>query len=232
MKNNRSLAISFKISEELRNKSMLGFMSNFIPDNIFNEDSLPKGRDRIFTPRNTLETMLLTSTLEDKSLKSSVTQFYIVHQHKRAIMEQELKCQTEFEKNEKKNKTPLRGRPKKFELKLPKSKTSDISLNTAGYSKARKRLPIQLTASLFESSKITDAKNNYSHWHDLKVLEADGTYLQLQDTPEIRKEYPIKNSHEGGYPQSLLETIIERGTGQVVNFRLSSRTGERTGANA
>lgn len=223
MKNNRSLAISFKISEELGNKAMLGFMSDFIPDNIFNEEGLSISRDRVFTPRNTLETMLLTSTLEDKSLKNSVTQFYIVHQHRRAIMEQELKHQTEFEKNEKKNKAPSRGRPKKFELKLPKSKTSNISLNTAGYSKARKRLPIQLTASLFESSKITDAKNNYSHWHDLKVLEADGTYLQLQDTPEIRKEYPVKSSHEGGYPQSLLETITERGTGQVVNFRLSSR---------
>jgi len=223
MKNNRSLAISFKISEELGNKAMLGFMSDFIPNNIFNEEGFSKSRDRVFTPRNTLETMLLTSTLEDKSLKNSVTQFYIVHQHRRAIMEQELKHQAEIEKNEKKNKAPLRGRPKKFELKLPKSKTSNISLNTAGYSKARKRLPIQLTVSLFESSKITGAKNNYSHWHDLKVLEADGTYLQLQDTPEIRKEYPVKNSHEGGYPQSLLETITERGTGQVVNFRLSSR---------
>ena len=60
---------------------MLGFMSDFIPDNIFNEEGLSKIRDRVFTPRNTLETMLLTSTLEDKSLKNSVTQFYIVHQH-------------------------------------------------------------------------------------------------------------------------------------------------------
>lgn len=223
MKNNRSLAISIRISEEIGNKAMLGFMSDFIPNNIFNEDGLPESRDRVFSQRNTLETMLLTSTLEDKSLKNSVTQFYIVHQHRRAMLEQELKHQTEIEKKEKKNKAPLRGRPKKFELKLPKSKTSDISLNTAGYSKARKRLPIQLTTSLFESSKITDAKNNYSHWHNFKVLEADGTYLQLQDTSEIRKEYPIKNSHEGGYPQALLEAITERGTGQVVNYRLSSR---------
>jgi len=223
MKNNRSLAISNKISEEIRSKSILGFMSDLVPNDIFNKQDSSKSRDRVFTQRNTLETMLLTSTLEDKSLKNSVTQFYIVHQHRRTIMEQELKQQIEYQKSNEKDKPPLRGRPKKFELKLPKSKVSDISLNTAGYSKARKRLPIQLTTSLFESSKIINAKNNYSHWHDLKVLEADGTYLQLQDTPEIRKEYPVKNSPWGGYPQSLLEAITERGTGQVVNFRLSSR---------
>ena len=223
MKNNRSLAISTILNEKMRDKVTLSFMSDFIPNDLFEKETSSKNRDRVFTPKNVLETMLLTSTMEDKSLKNSVAQFYVVHQRKRAIMEQELKRQVEGEKKEYKNKTTLRGRPKKFEAKLPKSKATNISLNTAGYSKARKRLPLELTVSLFESSKITDTKNDYSHWHNLKVLEADGTYLQLQDTPEIRKEYPIKNSNEGGYPQALLETITERGTGQVANYRLSSR---------
>ncbi len=223
MKNNRSLAISTILNEKMRDKVTLSFMSDFIPGDLFEKETFSKKRDRVFTPKNTLETMLLTSTLEDKSLKNSVAQFYVVHQRKRAIMEQELRLQVEVRKKECKNKTILRGRPEKFEAKLPKSKLVNISLNTAGYSKARKRLPVELTVSLFESSKITNAKNDYSHWHNLKVLEADGTYLQLQDTPEIRKEYPIKNSNEGGYPQALLETITERGTGQVVNFSLSGR---------
>jgi len=224
MKNNRSLAISTIVNENLRNEATLSFMSNYIADELFEKEKFPKSRDRVFTQKNTLETMLLTSTLEDKSLKNSVAQFYIVHQRRRTIMEQQLKHQTEIQKKNEESEAPSRGRPKKFEPKLPKSKTADISLNTAGYSKARKRLPIQLTESLFESSKITDAKNNYSHWHNLKVLEADGTYLQLQDTQEIRKKYPIKNSKEGGYPQALLEAITERGTGQVVNYRLSGRS--------
>jgi len=223
MKNNRSLAISTIINEELKNKVTLSFMSDHVPDELFKKGQSPKSRDRVFTQKNTLEAMLLTSTLEDKSLKNAVTQFYVVHQRKRAIMEEELKRQIEAEKKGEKNKTTLRGRPKKFELKMPKSKVSDISLNTAGYSKARKRLPVQLTVSLFEASKIAGAENDYSHWHGLKVLEADGTYLQLQDTPEIRNEYPVKNDNEGGYPQALLETITERGTGQVVDYRLSSR---------
>lgn len=222
MKNNRSLAISTIINKKLKNESILSFMSKYIPDKIFEKNDT-KTRDRIYTQKSTLETMLLISTLEDKSLKNSVAQYYVIHQRKRAILEQALKHQSEIQKKAEKHKATLRGRPKKHEIKLPKSKTTDISLNTAGYSKARKRLPLELTASLFESSKIADAKNNYSHWHNLKVLEADGTYLQLQDTQEIRQKYPIKNSNEGGYPKALLEAITERGTGQVVNYRLSSR---------
>jgi len=222
MKNNRSLAVSTIINNEMNQGSILSFMSDFITDKIFEKEMPNNTRDRIYNQRNTLETMLLTSTLQDKSLQNSVAQFYIIHQRNRAILERELEQQAKAQKEKGKDKPALRGRPKKYQVKLPKSKKSDVSLNTAGYSKARKRLPTQLTVSLFESSKITNAKNNYSHWHNLKVLEADGTYLQLQDTSEIRKEYPIKNGN-GGYPQALLETITERGTGQVVNFRLSSR---------
>jgi len=224
MKNNRSLAVSTIINAELNKGSILSFMSDFIPDKIFEDRNPTKNRDRIFTQKNTLETMLLTSTLEDKSLQNSVAQFYIVHQRNRTILEQELEQQVRAQKQKEKNKPALRGRPKKHEVKLPKSKKDDISLNTAGYSKARKRLPIQLTVSLFESSKIAGAKNNYSHWHNLKVLNADGTYLQLQDTPEIRKKYPVKNSKEGGYPQALLEAITERGTGQIFSYKLSNRS--------
>ncbi len=224
MKNNRSLAVSTIINEELHKESMLGFFGNFIQDNLNEEENPVKSRDRVFNQRATLETMLLTSTLDDKSLKNSVSLFYVLHQRKRTAMEQELNRQVAAQKEKERTQLKLRGRPKKHEIKLPKSKADDISLNTAAYSKARKRLPIHLTVSLFESSKIKEAKNSYSHWHNLKVLEADGTYLQLQDTPEIRKAYPIKSSHEGEYPQALLETITERGTGQIFTYKLSNRS--------
>ena len=53
----------------------------------------------------------------------------------------------------------------------------------------------------------------------------DGTYLQMQDTQPLRKGYQVKHKGESpaGYPQGLLETIIERGTGQIHTFRLSNR---------
>ena len=96
MKNNRSLAISTILNEKMRDKVTLSFMSDFIPGDLFEKEIFSKNRDRVFTPKNTLETMLLTSTLEDKSLKNSVAQFYVVHQRKRAIMEQGLRRQVEI----------------------------------------------------------------------------------------------------------------------------------------
>jgi len=45
-----------------------------------------------------------------------------------------------------------------------------------------------------------------------------------QDTEEIKKKFPIKNQHEGAYPQALLTAIIERGTGQLHQYALSSRS--------
>ncbi len=108
--------------------------------------------------------------------------------------------------------------------KLPKSIEEDISLNTSAYSKARKRLPVELTEKLFSHSRLQNVKNNYSHFHELRVFEADGTYLQLQDTEEIKEKFPIKNKHEGAYPQALLTAIIERGTGQLHQYNLSPRS--------
>lgn len=110
-------------------------------------------------------------------------------------------------------------------MKLPKSLSKDISLNTAAYSKARERVPFELVEELFLNSRIGQADNNYTHWHGYRVLLGDGTYLQMQDTEEIRKKYEVKHNGVGstGYPQGLLEVIIERGTGQVYKFKLSDR---------
>ena len=222
MKNNRSLALSTILNKKLKSGIILEIMGEHLDDTIFNNESLAKTRDRVFSPRNTLETMLLSATLEDKSLSNAVSQFYVIHQKKRELLAQDLKQQVEIKKERYQKKEKSKGRPPKFEVKLPKSKEKDVSLNTAAYSNARKRLPIELTESLFNSTIINDFKNNYSHWNGYKVLQTDGTYLQLQDNPEIREVFPIKNN-SGSYPQALLETVIARGTGQIFSFKLGSR---------
>jgi hypothetical protein len=223
MKNNRSLAISVAVNSEIKNNITLGLLSSSIPESIFNESSCFKTRDRVFTQRNTLETMILTATLEDKSLKNSVMQYYSIQQNKRSIIEKELKEKIKKQKIEDSIGGKRKGRPRENKLIMPKSKQDDISLNTAAYSKARTRLPLEIVNSVFESSLIKDAKNNYSHWNNLRVFTADGTYLQLQDTKAIKNTYPIKNTHEGSYPQALLEVVTELGTGQVFDFNLSNR---------
>jgi hypothetical protein len=223
MKNNRSLAISAEISS-LQKNNLLTVLSNHIPSEIYTNDSTENRRDRVFSSAATIETMLLTATQEDKSLKNSVLLFYASHQKKRELLQQELDELKKQEQSEgTKSLNRKAGRPRKHERKIPRSKQKDISLNTSAYSKARKRLPVELTEKLFSHSKLQNVRNKYSHFHGLRVFEADGTYLQLQDTAEIKEDFPIKDKRSGAYPQALLTAIIERGTGQVFQYVLSSR---------
>ena len=179
MTNNRSLSISTEISS-LKKETLLTVLSKHIPKEIYSDVTTENQRDRVFSSSTTLETMLLTATQEDKSLKNSVLLYYASHQKKRELLQQEL---DELKKQEKSEgiRTINRkmGRPRKHEKRLPKSKKENISLNTSAYSKARKRLPLELTEKLFLHSRLQNVKNKYSHFHGLRVFEVDGTYLQL-----------------------------------------------------
>ena len=231
MKQNRSLAISSKI-QECKMGNIIGVLENEFPSAVLSirneegKEEKSKTRDRVFTENNTLLTMVLTSVQKDKTLKNSVDLYYIIHQKHKSQAYDELKQSMENQKEED-GKLLVRaaGRPKKYKAQLPKSLETNISLNTAAYSKARERLPNELVNELFLSSRIEQADNDYTHWHGYRVFLGDGTYLQMQDTESIRKKYGVK--HNGiaseGYPQGLLEVILERGTGQVFSFKLSSR---------
>lgn len=219
MKPNRSLGISTSI-QEFKMGNILGVLENEFPSHIL--EQTPGSRKRVFTEKDTLLTMVLTSAQEDKTLKNSVDLFYMIHQRQKqevkAIMEAEMENQKAVDQRSTKKKA---GRPKKYAVELPKSLEKDISLNTAAYSKARSRLSIGLTEKLFKASRLKDVENSYSHWNGYKVLIGDGTYVQMQDTKSIREDY--KEEGNEGYPQGLLEAIIDRGTGQIYDFRLSNR---------
>lgn len=206
--------------------NIVGLLEKEFPGVADQEPEGPKGRTRIFTPRNTLLTMVLTAVQQDKTLKNSVDLYYMIHrQHKQQAMEA-LEARLARERVlDRQSPDKRAGRPKKYALQLPKSLQKDISLNTAAYSKARERMPIGLAEELFRDSRIVDAGNSYSHWHGYRVLIGDGTYLQLQDTKSIRAGYEVRHKGTGseGYPQGLLETVTERGTGQLHSFRLSNR---------
>lgn len=231
MKQNRSLAISSKI-QECKMGNIIGMLEKEFPLSVLNfknyevKNVKAKTRDRVFTVNNTLLTMVLTSVQQDKTLKNSVDLYYMIHQKHKSQTLSELEQSIESQKAEdSKSLIKTAGRPKKYALQLPKSLDKDISLNTAAYSKARERLPNVLVNELFKKSRIEQAENNYTHWNGYRVFSGDGTYIQMQDTESIRKKYEVK--HNGlpseGYPQGLLEVIIERGTGQLYNFKVSSR---------
>ena len=197
MKQNRSLAISSKI-QELKMGNIISLLYQEFPTSIFDRSysDETKTRDRVFTVNNTLLTMVLTATQQDKTLKNSVSLYYTIHQQNKIniVEEQEKQIAEEIEQAAQADKRKV-GRPKKHTVKLPKSLTKDISLNTSAYSKARNRVPLQLANDLFLASRIQKAKNVYTHWHGYHVLLGDGTYVQMQDTESIRKEYEVK--HKG-----------------------------------
>lgn len=227
MKLNRSLAISSKI-QDFKTSNVIGLLSREFPASILDDNYSDeiKARNRIFTVNNTLLTMVLTAVQQDKSLKNSVGLYYITHQQNKEHIIKKIEEQLEQEKKQhKQSNKPKVGRPKKFVVKMPKSQANEISLNTAAYSKARKRVPLQLTENLFSASRIQQAMNEYTHWHGYHVLIGDGTYIQMQDTESIRKDYEVKHNGESseGYPQGLLEVITERGTGQIYSFKLANR---------
>jgi hypothetical protein len=228
MKLNRSLGISSNI-QECKMGNIIGLLEKEFPIGVLEKSSEnleSSVRHRVFTVNNTLLAMVLTSSQQDKTLKNSVSLYYMIHQqHKKQILE-ELEAQaTKQYALDRMNTDKKAGRPKKYRVQLPKSLENDISLNTAAFSKARERVPLELTRELFNASRITGAQNAYTHWHGYRVFMGDGTYVQMQDSESIRRDYEVKHNGKGseGYPQGLLEVIIERGTGQLHSFRLSNR---------
>jgi len=206
---------------------IIGLLEREFPSEILTKaGKRPKSRNRVFTVDNTLLTMVLTSVQEDKTLKNSVGLYYMIHQRqKKHALEEQGRAVAERKSQAARSKKKKAGRPKKHAVRLPKSLERDISLNTAAYSKARGRVPMALVGDLFGASRIEKAENPYTHWHGLRVLIGDGTYVQMQDSESIRAGYEVKHKGEGasGYPQGLLEVIIERGTGQLYSFDLSNR---------
>jgi hypothetical protein len=225
MKLNRSLAISSQI-QDCTKGNIVGILEQEFPSTIFEIPEKKSSRERIFTVKNTLLTMVLTAIQEDKTLANSVNLYHGIHQRNKDHMTKNLEIAALKQKEEDdKNQVKRAGRPKKYKIKIPKSLNQDISLNTAAYSKARDRVSIELTDKLFKASRLENVSNDYSHWHGYRVLIGDGTYVQMQDTPMIREDYEVRHKEKPseGYPQGLLEVLIERGTGQVYDYILSNR---------
>jgi hypothetical protein len=181
----------------------------------------PESRDRIFTPGNVLLTMLLSATKEDKSLQEALNTFKLVFEHNsQKVYEAEAK-QLEQEKSNDSQVKKRAGRPKKYQSRMPKSHQKPLSDSTAGFSMARTRLDTSLVRAVYEhSADFGDLEIEL--WHGLKTYITDGTYLQMQDTEDIKSEYFVK-AMEDSYPQALLQTFIRQGSGQVSQFSIASR---------
>ena len=220
---NLSLDLSIRFQELLRADLLPAFRSHFPYDLIEQYQSAcsKQSRERIFTPTNTLLAMLLSATQEDKSQQQCVNVFKHVFEQDCRYLEQEEKEQLDYQRNQAKDTDCRSGRPRKYKSKLPKTKTREMSDNTAAYSKARKKIDKELIEKIFIHSTAFGLSDKEC-WHGMQTYISDGTYLQLQDTNDIKSEYYVKEM-ESSYPQALLQVFIRQGTGQISQFSLGSR---------
>jgi hypothetical protein len=226
---NHSLALTLQLKELMRTDLLHKISEDFPYDLIENQSPTKNAkvrRDRVYNEENTLLTMLVTAIHDDKSLKQSVNIFKGVFELKgKQIKDKEaLQLQLAYAEKQRRitvGEPPKPGRPKLYTSRLPKSKVTEVSDNTAAYSKARERLDKDLVHKVFDYS--SDFKEfNGKKWHGMDILITDGTYFQMQDTKELREKYFVKENDDA-YPQGLLQAILRQGSGQVHAFRIGTR---------
>jgi hypothetical protein len=220
---NESLQLSLQVHDLLKTDLSHVFHED-IPFELIEKQArelMPESRDRIFTPCNVILTMLLSATKEDKSMQEALNTFKLVFENECQKVFQEEAQQLEQEKVEDNLGKKRPGRPKKYQSILPKSHQKPLSDSTAGYSTARTKLNTSIVQTVFEhSTDFGDLENE--QWYGLKTYITDGTYMQLQDTKDIKSEYTVKNQ-EASYPQALLQAFIRQSSGQVSQFKIASR---------
>ncbi len=216
MKANRSLQLSYEIKSQM-GKDLSSIFRDYYPFDLVEHYKRPGERDRLYSTSTTLLTMILTEIQQDKSLQNSVLIYSTIHNKNI----EKLKYQQETFLNSKENNDQKRkpGRPRKSIGRIAKSKMQSASSDTSGYSQARQRINQDVFDAVFTDSVESLESSCESKWHGMDVFSTDGTYLQMQDTEEIRKEYPNTG---GGYPRGLLQVIIKHGCGSIHNFKLSS----------
>ena len=222
---NQSLSKSNQLREYLRADYLQGIHSVF-PHEVIEKYDTSSTRDRVYSCENTIMTMIYSATQSDKTLQNAVNIFGRIHQNNSVRIINEAESALEIEKMEDLENTEVRRGPKKkYKLKLPKSKISEISVNTAAYSKARKRINFGLLRGIFEKSR--ENPDSAYCWYAMKTYITDGTYVQMQDTEDLQKLYSVKHTDKeasaDNYPQGLVQAIIEQGSGFIQDYALSNR---------
>jgi hypothetical protein len=182
-------------------------------------------RDRVFTDDRTLLTMVVTALHEDRSLRTSVNIFHEAFRHKCHALRQAVDADIAA-RDTVSNGKPTIGRPRSRKLEIPASKSRDISVNTAAFSKARNRLDQGLIDHVFSASRDFDEYGCVQMWHGRNVFNTDGTYFQMQDSVDIPDKYRTQKNADGtlqGYPQGLLQILTQHGSGAIYSYRIGGR---------
>jgi hypothetical protein len=227
MKENRSLELSIRINKKMQ-EGLLGPMEAYFPEEIVDKYlKKDKRRDRLYNLSSTVRTMIASAIQEDKTLQNAVLIFkdVLTSRTKEILKEEEEALKKYSEEMAIKKRA---GRPRTKVTKIAKSKLKDISLSTSSYTTARQRVPVELMEDIFEKSRdVTVLENNRANWHGRDIYISDGTYLQLQDSSNLREKYACQFSggdKEVSYPQALLEVIIHQRSGCIFAYALANRS--------
>jgi hypothetical protein len=223
MTDNISLKLSLAFNNQL-SSNLLPAFEKLLPHETINnyvKENLSHTRDKVYTPLRTALAMVFTGVQKDKSLQNTVNIFNEKYEQECKILQQKEQKLLLRAKEEDSKKGKRSGRPRAYNSKLPKSKKRSLSSSTVAYNNARKRLPLELLHKIFECTN-TPSDTKEENWHGYRTYITDGTYIQLQDTDEIREEYsPIESN--GVFPQALLQVFIRQGSGQIHKIALGSR---------
>lgn len=211
---NTSLQISYEFKKRLKQFSLQS-LSDRIPsdviDQYYQREKIPT-RTRVFSPEATVCCMVGAAMMEDKSQKNVLFQYKQAFEHQAGQL---------IDEQTKALQCPKKSGPgrRRTRLRLPKSLTKPVSENTAAFSKAVSRIPVDLMRELFDYSAKASNSQPVT-WHGYGVYLGDGTYFQAQDTPSLSQAYP-KESPES-YPRGALVAISQESTGLIHNFAVGS----------
>jgi hypothetical protein len=223
---NYSLQLTEQINELMRN-DLTGIFKFLYPiEQIKKFRKNDNKRDRVFNDETTLLTMLITALQEDKSLQNSVNIYAEIHNRNIENIRKSIDEAISKEREKDQSEGKKRGRPKTYNPRIAKSKLKEISTNTGSYTTAKQRLSDDLINLVFEESTDFDKLTVIKQWKGMDVVITDGTYLQMQDSKELRELYDVKSEsgeYKASYPQGLLQVVIEQGSGAIKHFELGNR---------
>lgn len=107
------------------------------------------------------------------------------------------------------------------------------SVNTGSYCKARQRLPLapMKDAATNVGARLHQQSAKAWKWYGHNVVMADGTTVQMPDTPENQAVFPQQTTQKPGLglPIARMVALISLATGSVIDYSLGPCQGKQTG---
>jgi hypothetical protein len=116
-----------------------------------------------------------------------------------------------------------------FNVRKIENKLKPSSMNTSAYTKAKQRLcEIKLKTIASKLGKKLSKESNEWKYKGRSVFLGDGTVINLEDTKDIRKSFPIATrlGRQWGRPKMRLLTFFDLSSGAFIDGEIGSFCGK------